>query len=106
MRTVWSLIVVFMLLTAGDAYTTWACLRVPLSGATELNPMVNWMFEAWGLVPGLIIDWIITFLVLVLLGLSGRIGVKAKMLILIAGIAITTYAIHNNYGIMVEIGVA
>ena len=106
MRAIWTLIAVFMAVTAGDAYTTWACLHDPVSWVFESNPMANWLFGFFGLLPGLVIDGAITLLILVWLGCTKRLWIWIKMVILIMGIAITVYAIHNNYQVMIEMGIA
>ncbi len=45
-------------LTAADHWTTYLCLRNPVAGwnVTEANPLAEWLFEAVGLVPGLLVD--------------------------------------------------
>ncbi len=104
MRAIWTLICIFMLVTVGDAYTTWACLHNPVPGVFEANPVANWLFGFFGLLPGLIIDGVITLFILVSLGYTKRIRMKLKILILILGIAISVYAVQNNYQVMVEVG--
>jgi hypothetical protein len=106
MRTIWTLIAIFMLVTIGDAYTTWACLRSPVPGVFEANPIAHWMFGYFGLLPGLIIDGVITLLTLVWIGCTKRIRAKLKLFILILGVAITSWAVYHNYGIMIELGLA
>ena len=106
MRAVWSLIGIFMVVIVGDAYTTWACLHNPIPGVFEANPIANWMFGFLGLVPGLIVDGIITLLILVWLGFTKRIRTSFKLFILLLGITITTLAVFYNYQVMMEIGIA
>jgi hypothetical protein len=51
-----------LLLTAADHWTTYLCLRGPVQGwrVSELNPLADWLFVKFGLVPGLLIDSTIT----------------------------------------------
>lgn len=106
MRAIWALIAIFMMVTIGDFYTTWACLSDPASGTFEANPIANWMFGFFGLLPGLIIDEMITLLILVWLGFTKRIHTSFKLFILLLGITITTLAVFYNYQVMIEIGIA
>jgi len=47
-----------VLLTAADHWTTYLCLRSPVSGweVTEANPLAEWLFGSVGLVEGLMVD--------------------------------------------------
>ncbi len=58
-----------LLLTAADHWTTYLCLRAPVDGwlVTEANPIAEWLFGSLGLVPGLIIDSVVTIFALAFL---------------------------------------
>ena len=51
-----------LLLSAADHWTTYLCLRSPVSGfdVTEANPFSAWLFQSVGLVEGLMIDSLLT----------------------------------------------
>ena len=46
-----------VLLSLADHWTTYLCLREPVTGwsVTEANPLANWLFDLTGLLPGLAI---------------------------------------------------
>ena len=49
---------IYSILVIGDAFTTWICLSIaipPGYEVSELNPIVNWFFFHFGLVPSLIV---------------------------------------------------
>jgi hypothetical protein len=104
MRTVWTLIAVFMALTLADAYTTWACLHAPIPGweVWEWNFMAAWLFEHLGLVPGLVVDGILTILVLGWIGITKRVTTKFKVIFMLGSIAVTCWAVYSNYQGMIE----
>ena len=56
-----------LLLSASDHWTTYLCLRAPVEGLSEANPMAAWLFEQIGLVEGLALDSVITVLGLIFL---------------------------------------
>ena len=52
------LAILTLLLSAADHWTTYLCLRAPVAGwhVAEANPLAEWLFASFGLVPGLLID--------------------------------------------------
>jgi hypothetical protein len=87
-----------ILLTCADHWTTYLCLRAPVSGwsVTEANPVADWLFQWAGLSGGLMIDSLIT-LGTVLFLITTRVfdrHVKVGMLALIT--CATGYAVVNN----------
>ena len=63
------LAILTILVSAADHWTTYLCLRSPVAGwqVAEANPLAQWLFDSFGLVPGLLIDsgvtlWAIAFL--------------------------------------------
>lgn len=87
-----------LLLTGADHVTTWVCLRDPVSGwiVSEANPIADWLFEMAGLVPGLIIDSVITLGAVAFLLVTATLsnGLKTAFLGLIT--CTTGYAVLNN----------
>jgi len=59
---VYALAIATLALSAADHWTTYLCLRSPVLGwqVTEANPISQWLFEAIGLVPGLLLDSAVT----------------------------------------------
>ena len=57
-----ALAIATLALSAIDHWTTYVCLRRPISGwrVTEANPISDWMFQTVGLVPGLLVDSLLT----------------------------------------------
>ena len=51
-----------VLVSAADHWTTYLCLRSPVEGwnVTEANPLAGWLFGTLGLVPGLMLDSVVT----------------------------------------------
>ena len=57
-----------VLLSAADHWTTYLCLSKPVAGVvvSEANPIADWLFSSVGLVPGLLVDSVLTLAALVL----------------------------------------
>ena len=104
MRTVWTLIAVFVAVTMADAYTTWACLHEPIPGLVEANPIAAWLFGLIGLVPGLVVDGIGTAIVLGWFGITKKVSPVYKFLFLLPVLVLNVWAVWHNYQIMVELG--
>ena len=87
-----------LLLTAADHWTTYLCLRAPVVGwsITEANPIAEWLFDAVGLVPGLMIDSLVTVCAIGFLLVTSRLpnAVKGAFLVCIA--FWTGHAVLNN----------
>ena len=101
------LILVVVLLTAADHVTTWLCLRTPVDGffVYEANPLAAWLFDAVGLVPGLVLDSVATFWALLFLASTRRFstGWKTAMLGVVA--VATGYAVANNLFAIADLGI-
>ena len=93
------LVVLTLLLTAADHWTTYLCLRAPIPGwhVTEANPIADWLFTSVGLVPGIMVDSLVTILALGLLVGTALIPRPAKALFFCLIIAWTGYAVVNNF---------
>jgi hypothetical protein len=97
-----------LLLTGADHWTTYLCLRQPISGweIVEANPLAQWLFEWAGLLPGLLIDTGITLIAIGFVLTTTRFPKPAKYSVLLF-IAITTgYAVVNNLQALVALGIS
>lgn len=85
-------------LTALDHWTTFVCLRVTVPGfaVREGNPLAAWLFEQVGLVPGLVLDSVITVAALAFLLATRRVPATAKTLLLLMIGTWTAGAVANN----------
>jgi hypothetical protein len=92
------LVAVTVLLSAADHWTTYLCLRSPVSGfeVTEANPFSAWLFESVGLLEGLMIDSVLTIAALAFLVTTRWMPRAAKMTFLVAVIGWTGFAVANN----------
>lgn len=109
MRKIWLLLAgILMAVTLGDAYTTWACLHepVPCWEVLEWNPVAEWLFETLGLVPGLVVDSVITLVAALWVARTTKIATPLKVSYFTLGIIVTSWAVCHNYQGMVEIGIA
>ena len=89
---------VTVLLSAADHWTTYLCLRSPVSGfeVTEANPIAAWLFQSVGLIEGLMIDSLLTIIALAFLVATHRLPRTAKLAFLVGVIAWTGFAVANN----------
>ena len=87
-----------LLLTAADHWTTYLCLRAPIPGfeVSEANPLADWLFEALGLAPGLMLDSVVTLAALAFLLSTPLVPAAAKRVFLLVVSAWTGYAVVNN----------
>lgn len=87
-----------LLLSAADHWTTYLCLRSPISGfeITEANPLAAWLFRSVGLVEGLLIDSLLTVAALAFLVTTQCMPRTAKLAFLFAVIGWTGFAVANN----------
>ena len=102
------LALITLLLTSADHWTTYLCLRQPVSGwdIVEANPLAQWLFDSAGLLPGLLIDTAVTVFAIGFLITSRRFPTSAKYSLL-AFIALTTgYAVANNLQAIAALGIS
>jgi len=87
-----------LLLTAADHWTTYVCLRGPVQGwrVSELNPLADWLFVKFGLVPGLLIDSTITLAAVAFLVSTALFPRSAKGVCFAILVASTAFAVVNN----------
>jgi hypothetical protein len=101
-----TLIGAVLMLTAADHWTTWLCLREPVTGfvVTEANPFAAWLFGSTGLVAGLALDSVVTFGALLFLAGTRRFSPRLKNAMLAFVALATTYAVTNNVLAIVALG--
>ena len=100
------LIVAVLLLTAADHWTTYLCLRAPVSGwlVTEANPVADWLFQQVGLIPGLIVDSLLTVAALATLVITRQFTQRLKTAVLAVVAVATSYAVVNNLFALSSLG--
>ena len=93
------LAILTILLSAADHWTTYLCLRAPVAGwqVAEANPLAQWLFESFGLVPGLLIDSGVTLGAIAFLLSTTRIPKLTKGLFFGLVIVGTSIAVYNNW---------
>ncbi|MCG8592216.1 MAG: hypothetical protein MJE66_23230 [Proteobacteria bacterium] len=97
-----------LLLTAADHWTTWLCLRKPVEGwvVGEANPIADWLFTTAGLVPGLLIDSVVTVLAVAFLISTRLLPESLKVAFLGMIVMTTSYAVVNNLDAMWSLGIS
>ena len=102
------LVLLTLMLTAADHWTTFVCLRRPVPGwtVTEANPISDWLFATLGLVPGLLADGVITLGAIAFLVTTDRLPKPAKGLIFTAVVVWTGYAVANNVQAIAALGLS
>ncbi len=95
-----------IVLTAADAWTTYLCLAHPHAGwsVSEANPFSDWLFQQVGLVPGLVLDGVVTFVAVLFMVSTRLLPSSAKILMLLTFVGVTGYAVVNNLGIVKMLG--
>lgn len=97
-----------LLVSAADHWTTYLCLKDPVPGwhVSEANPLAGWLFQAAGLVPGLLIDSAVTLGGVGFLVVTQTIPELAKGIFLAVVIAWTTLAVANNLQAIEALGLS
>ncbi len=97
-----------LVLSAADHWTTYLCLRQPVSGwqVTEANPISDWLFQSIGLVPGLLIDSVVTVSAVAFLLTTRRLPNFVKKTFFCLVVASTGYAVINNYRAIEALGIS
>ena len=87
-----------LVLSAADHWTTYLCLRNPVVGwnVSELNPLAEWLFATFGLVPGLLIDSSVTLIAVVFLFSTALFPQTAKSACFAVLVFSTAWAVLNN----------
>ena len=95
-----------LLASAADHWTTYVCLRIPLAGVSEANPLSRWMFAGLGLAPGLWLDSLVTVVGMAFLVKTRLVPEELKLLFLTVVLFGTGYAVHNNLGAIRQLGLS
>jgi hypothetical protein len=97
-----------LLLSVADHWTTYLCLRTPLAGweVTEANPIADWLFGSVGLVPGLLVDSVLTLGAVFFLLTTRRVSKLAKLCFFGLIAAWTGFAVINNLQAISTIGLS
>ena len=90
--------IITLALSAADHWTTYLCLRQPIAGwqVIEANPISDWLFARIGLVPGLLVDSLITVCAVFFLLSTHRLPRSLKTAFFSAVVLTTGYAVVNN----------
>ena len=94
------LVVVALVLSAADHWTTYLCLieETPGLQVMEGNPLAAWLFATLGLAGGLVIDSLVTVGALAFLLVSCSVPRWVKLAFLCGLIGATGLAVANNLG--------
>jgi hypothetical protein len=105
---VYALAIATLALSAADHWTTYLCLRSPVSGwqVTEANPISDWLFQVVGLVPGLLVDSAVTVAAVAFLLTTRRLPIFVKKGFLTLVVVSTGYAVFNNYRAIEALGIS
>lgn len=89
-----------------DNTTTFLCLREPVNGfeVFEANPVARWIFDAVGLLEGLMIETVITTAAVAFLVLTRRIPRNARIALLLMLALLPAWAVANNLQVIHEVG--
>ncbi len=95
-------------LSAADHWTTYLCLRSPVAGwqVTEANPISEWLFGGMGLVPGLVLDSVVTVVAVLVLLTTTRVPQLAKGAFFGLVVLTTGYAVINNFEALSVLGLS
>jgi hypothetical protein len=90
--------VLVVLLNAADNATTFLCLRAPVPGFDifEANPAANWLFGSLGLVPGLVLEMVVTTAAVAFLVATTHVPPRIKLALLVVLAALPAWAAVNN----------
>ena len=104
----YALAIATLALSAADHWTTYVCLRNPVSGwlVTEANPISEWLFQAVGLIPGLLVDSAVTVAAVAFLLTTRRVPNFVKKGFLTLVVVATGYAVINNYRAIEALGIS
>ncbi len=88
-----------VLLNLADNATTFLCLRAPVQGyeVVEANPAAAWLFDAIGLMPGLVLEMAVTTAAIAFLVATSRIPPRVKLVLLVILAALPAWAAVNNW---------
>ena len=103
-----SLATLAVLLTAADHWTTYLCLRNPVDGwkVVEANPLASWLFGATGLLPGLLIDTVVSAFAIAFILSTPKLRRSTRYLCLGFMAIATGYAVVNNLQAISSLGLS
>jgi hypothetical protein len=103
-----TLVVVALVLSAADHWTTYLCLthQAPGLQVSEGNPLAAWLFTTLGLPGGLAVDSLVTLGALAFLLASRSLPRFVKLVFLSALITATALAVDNNLEALTALRVA
>ena len=93
------LVLLIMMASAADHWTTYLCLRAPVEGwrVSEATPLADWLFQTIGLVPALVLDSAVTLLSLAFLLATQLLPAPVKQTFLTVVLISTGVAVANNW---------
>lgn len=102
------LAILTLLLTFADHWTTYLCLRSPISGwqVVEANPAVDLLFQGTGLLGGLMIDSIFTVVAVAFVFYTQAFQTQVKQAFLAFIVVTTGYAVANNLQAISALGIS
>jgi hypothetical protein len=97
-----------LLLTAADHWTTYLCLRAPVTGwqVTEANPLAEWLFGSVGLVEGLLVDSVVSLVAIAFLLTTSLVPSAAKHVFFGFVVLWTGWAVLNNLQALSALGLS
>jgi hypothetical protein len=97
-----------LILSAADHWTTYLCLRTSHDGweISEANPLADWLFGSLGLVPGLLVDSVVTLAAVAFLLSTRHLSNDAKFGFFALISAWTGFAVVNNLNAISSIGLS
>lgn len=96
-----------LLMNTLDNATTFVCLRAPVDGfeVVEANPLARWLFDAVGLVHGLMLESLMTVAAVGFLVLTQTLPSEVRTALLLVLSVLPAWAVANNLSVMAAIGV-
>ena len=100
--------VLVVLLNLADNTTTFLCLRAPIAGfeLAEANPAAAWLFDAIGLVPGLVLEMAVTIVAVWFLVATTHLSPRVKLALLVVLALLPAWAALNNAFVIHATGVS
>jgi hypothetical protein len=101
-----ALAVLTVLVSAADHWTTYLCLRSPVAGwnVTEANPLADWLFGSLGLLPGLVVDSLVTVMAVTFLVVTTAVPRRVSAVFLAFVCVWTAFAVANNLSALDALG--
>jgi hypothetical protein len=97
-----------VIVSAADHWTTYLCLRAPVPGwrVAEANPVADWLFQTFGLVPGLLLDTVVTLAAVGFLLSTTAIPRTLRATFLAVVVVWTAVAVVNNMHAIQALGLS